>query len=157
MIRLPLLAALLIAAAPPPPAAVVPQASKQLPAYRDRLPEDDVIYFLLPDRFDNGDPANDKGGLTGDRLKTGYDPSAKGFYHGGDLKGVLKRLDYIQHLGVTAIWVAPISRTSRFRARRARNRPAITAIGSPILPRSTRISAPMPISRRWSTRRTRGA
>lgn len=76
--------------------------------YRDRLPEDELIYFLLPDRFDNGDRANDKGGLKGDRLQTGYDPTAKGFYHGGDLKGVIGRLDYIQALGVTAIWVAPI-------------------------------------------------
>lgn len=76
--------------------------------YRARLPEDEVIYFVLPDRFENGDPANDKGGLSGDRLKTGFDPAAKGFYHGGDLKGLIKRLDYIQNLGATAIWVAPI-------------------------------------------------
>jgi len=76
--------------------------------YRQRLPEDEVVYFLLPDRFENGDPSNDRGGLKGDRLKTGYDPTAKGFYHGGDLKGVIKRLDYIQSMGVTAIWLAPI-------------------------------------------------
>lgn len=66
------------------------------------------FYFVLPDRFANGDPGNDKGGLTGDRLSTGYDPTDKGFYHGGDLKGVLQRLDYIQGLGTTAIWLAPI-------------------------------------------------
>lgn len=77
-------------------------------AYRDRLPQDEVIYFLLPDRFENSDPANDLGGLKGDRLKTGYDPTDKGFYHGGDLKGLVKRLDYIQALGATAIWVGPI-------------------------------------------------
>ncbi|MGK6356837.1 alpha-amylase family glycosyl hydrolase [Sphingomonas sp. DT-207] len=77
-------------------------------SFRDRLPEDEVLYFLLPDRFENGDPANDRGGLTGDRLKTGYDPTAKGFYHGGDLKGLIGRLDYIQALGATAIWVGPI-------------------------------------------------
>ena len=76
--------------------------------YRARLPEDEVIYFVLPDRFENGDPANDKGGLSGDRLTTGFDPAAKGFYHGGDLKGLIKRLDYIQNLGATAIWVGPI-------------------------------------------------
>ena len=78
--------------------------------YRARLPQDEVIYFLLPDRFENGDASNDRGGLAGDRLKTGYDPTAKGFYHGGDLKGVLRRLDYIQGLGATAIWLAPIFR-----------------------------------------------
>ncbi|MES2441271.1 MAG: alpha-amylase family glycosyl hydrolase [Pseudomonadota bacterium] len=76
--------------------------------YRDRLPEDEVLYFLLPDRFENGDTANDRGGLTGDRLKTGYDPSSKGFFHGGDLKGLTARLDYIQALGATAIWLAPV-------------------------------------------------
>ena len=76
--------------------------------YRARLPEDEVIYFLLPDRFDNGDTANDRGGLLGDRLATGYDPTHKGYYHGGDLKGLIGRLDYLQGMGITAIWVAPI-------------------------------------------------
>lgn len=76
--------------------------------YRQRLPEDEVVYFLLPDRFENGDTANDRGGLDGDRLQTGFDPTHKGFYHGGDLKGLVKRLDYIEALGATAIWVAPI-------------------------------------------------
>ncbi len=76
--------------------------------YRARLPEDEIVYFAIPDRFENGDPANDRGGLKGDRLKTGYDPAAKGFFHGGDLKGLVKRLDYIQSLGATAIWVGPI-------------------------------------------------
>ncbi|TXC71366.1 alpha-amylase [Sphingomonas ginsenosidivorax] len=75
---------------------------------RSRLPEDEIIYFVLPDRFENGNPANDQGGRSGDRLKTGYDPTSKGFYHGGDLKGLTDRLDYIQALGATAIWVAPI-------------------------------------------------
>ncbi|KQN06849.1 alpha-amylase family glycosyl hydrolase [Sphingomonas sp. Leaf25] len=77
---------------------------------RQRLPEDEVIYFVLPDRFENGDRANDRGGLTGDRLVTGYDPTAKGFYHGGDLKGLTARLPYIKGLGATAIWVGPIFR-----------------------------------------------
>lgn len=76
--------------------------------FRARLPEDEVIYFLLPDRFANGDPRNDRGGLKGDRLATGFDPAAKGFYQGGDLKGLTARLDYLQGLGVTAIWFAPI-------------------------------------------------
>ncbi len=77
------------------------------PDFRARLPEDEIVYFLLPDRFENGDPANDRGGLTGDRLKTGYDPTSKGFYLGGDLKGLIARLDYIQGLGATAIWLGP--------------------------------------------------
>jgi glycosidase len=77
---------------------------------RTRPITDDVIYFVLPDRFENGDPANDRGGLAGDRLATGYDPAAKGFYHGGDLAGLIKRLDYIEGLGATAIWFAPVFR-----------------------------------------------
>ena len=85
--------------------------SAQTPALGDmraRLPEDEVIYFLLPDRFDNGDPTNDRGGLGGDRLVNGYDPASKGFYHGGDLKGLTRRLDYLQGMGITAIWLAPV-------------------------------------------------
>lgn len=76
--------------------------------YRARLPEDEIVYFMLPDRFENGDPSNDRGGISGDRLAHGFDPTHKGFYHGGDLKGVIKRLDYLQSLGATAIWLAPI-------------------------------------------------
>ncbi len=79
-----------------------------LAALRARTPEQEVIYFVLPDRFANGDPANDTGGLSGGPLATGFDPTHKGFYHGGDLKGLTARLDYIQRLGATALWVAPI-------------------------------------------------
>ncbi len=74
----------------------------------DRLDTAEQYYFVLPDRFANGNRANDRGGLTGDRLKTGLDPADKGFYHGGDLAGVIDELDYIQGLGTTAIWLAPI-------------------------------------------------
>jgi glycosidase len=90
------------------PALALLAASTGAADYRTRLPEDEVIYFLLPDRFENGDPSNDRGGLTGDRLQTGFDPTDKGFYHGGDLKGLQQRLDYIQGLGATAVWVAPV-------------------------------------------------
>ncbi|WP_079187049.1 pullulanase-type alpha-1,6-glucosidase [Streptomyces sp. TSRI0107] len=65
-------------------------------------------YFLLPDRFANGSTANDRGGLTGGRGTTGFDPTDKGFYQGGDLRGLIKKLDYIKGLGTTAIWMAPI-------------------------------------------------
>ena len=44
------------------------------------------FYFVMADRFANGDTANDTGGLTGGRLATGFDPADKGFYHGGDLR-----------------------------------------------------------------------
>ncbi|PHY17554.1 alpha-amylase family glycosyl hydrolase [Caulobacter sp. BP25] len=73
-----------------------------------RKPQDEVIYFLLPDRFENGDTANDHGGPKRGPLVDGFDPTRAGFYHGGDLKGVTRRLDYIQGLGATAIWLAPV-------------------------------------------------
>ncbi len=79
-----------------------------LDAVRARPAERELVYFLLPDRFENGDPANDRGGLAGDRLRTGFDPTSKGFYNGGDLRGLISRLDYIQGLGATAIWLGPI-------------------------------------------------
>ena len=65
------------------------------------------FYFVMTDRFANADTANDKGGLTGDRLSTGYDPTDKGFYHGGDIKGITGKLDYLKKLGVTSVWMTP--------------------------------------------------
>ncbi|MEU4558285.1 pullulanase-type alpha-1,6-glucosidase [Actinoplanes sp. NPDC023936] len=85
-----------------PSAAVIANWGSDQPAAGEQY------YFVLPDRFANGEESNDKGGLKGDRLATGYDPADKGFYHGGDLKGVIDRLDYIQGLGTTAIWLAPV-------------------------------------------------
>ncbi|MFF1295216.1 MULTISPECIES: pullulanase-type alpha-1,6-glucosidase [unclassified Streptomyces] len=89
---------------PPPPPSDARLASA--PARHDSTREQ--FYFVLPDRFANGDTGNDKGGLTGTRLATGYDPTDKGFYQGGDLKGLTKKLDYIKGLGTTSIWMAPI-------------------------------------------------
>ncbi|MFI6480774.1 pullulanase-type alpha-1,6-glucosidase [Nonomuraea sp. NPDC050663] len=77
---------------------------------RDALRADlsrERFYFAMTDRFANGDTSNDRGGLTGDRGKTGFDPTDKGYYQGGDLKGLLARLDYIQGLGTTALWITP--------------------------------------------------
>ncbi|MEU9730081.1 pullulanase-type alpha-1,6-glucosidase [Streptomyces sp. NPDC048002] len=92
------------AATPPAPPSDARLAAE--PARHESTREQ--FYFVLPDRFANGDTANDKGGLTGTRLATGYDPTDKGFYQGGDLKGLTKRLDYIKGLGTTSIWMAPI-------------------------------------------------
>ena len=77
-------------------------------AVRERAPTEEIVYFVLPDRFENGNPANDRGGLKGDRLKHGFDPTSKGFFHGGDLQGLTARLDYIQALGATAVWLTPV-------------------------------------------------
>ncbi|MEU6930111.1 pullulanase-type alpha-1,6-glucosidase [Streptomyces sp. NPDC046374] len=94
------------AAAPRPPAPPSDRALAATPARHDLTREQ--FYFVLPDRFANGDPSNDRGGLTGSRERTGFDPTDKGFYQGGDLKGLTQRLDYIRGLGTTAIWMAPI-------------------------------------------------
>ncbi|MEU9376442.1 pullulanase-type alpha-1,6-glucosidase [Streptomyces sp. NPDC048255] len=92
------------AARPPAPPSDAKLAAE--PARHDLTREQ--FYFVLPDRFANGDPRNDRGGLTGSRTQTGLDPTDKGFYQGGDLKGLTDRLDYIKGLGTTAIWMAPI-------------------------------------------------
>src|SRR6266540_3520762 len=67
----------------------------------------ETFYFVMPDRFANGDSSNDRGGLSGPREVTGFDPTRKGWYHGGDLNGLISRLDYIKGLGTTAIWLTP--------------------------------------------------
>jgi glycosidase len=68
----------------------------------------------MPDRYANGDPSNDTGGLTGTRNVTGYDASSIGWFHGGDLKGLtgtctdpVHGLARIKGLGFNAIWVTP--------------------------------------------------
>ena len=76
----------------------------------ERPAEDEIIYFVLPDRFENGDASNDTGGIAGGPTDHGFDPARKGFYQGGDLAGLMQRLDYIEALGATAIWLGPIYR-----------------------------------------------
>jgi alpha-amylase len=72
---------------------------------------DEVIYQLLVDRFDNGDPSND--------AADGVEPVPGDLarMQGGDWQGVIDRLDYLERLGVTAIWISPpyrnVARTER--------------------------------------------
>jgi glycosidase len=65
------------------------------------------VYFVMTDRFENGDKSNDGGGLTGGRLGGGDDPTDIAYYHGGDFKGLTSRLEYIANLGFTSIWITP--------------------------------------------------
>ncbi|MEP4545202.1 MAG: alpha-amylase family glycosyl hydrolase [Saccharospirillum sp.] len=81
---------------------------QELAPYQERDIRDDVFYFVMPDRFSNGSPANDYGDLGGDKYTHGFDPTDKAFYHGGDLVGLVDKLDYLEGLGVTAIWMTPI-------------------------------------------------
>jgi len=65
----------------------------------------DFIYFLMPDRFSNGDKSNDKvAGLKDQSL----DRDSIFLRHGGDLQGVFNHLDYLQGLGVTSLWMTPV-------------------------------------------------
>ena len=65
---------------------------------------DDVVYQIMPDRFSDGDPANNEPanapGL--------YDRSSPHMYHGGDFQGIIAHLPYLKDLGVTALWITPI-------------------------------------------------
>lgn len=65
----------------------------------------DFIYLIMPDRFANGDPGND---AFPDMLDTKVDRSVPHLRHGGDLQGITNHLDYLQELGVTAIWMTPV-------------------------------------------------
>ena len=78
-----------------------------VPAVRAGL-TDQSFYFVMGDRFANGDPTNDTGGLGSDPLVSGFDPTRKGFYQGGDLDGLRSQLDYIAGLGTDAIWLTPV-------------------------------------------------
>jgi glycosidase len=62
----------------------------------------------MPDRYANGVPANDAGGLSGGRATTGFDPTDTGYFHGGDLQGLTERLQRIKDLGFTALWLTPV-------------------------------------------------
>lgn len=64
-------------------------------------------YFLMIDRFENGNPDNDGGTFGASRLRAGYDPADISFFHGGDFVGIAARLQYIQDLGFNAIWITP--------------------------------------------------
>jgi len=72
----------------------------------------DVIYLLMPDRFANGDVSNDSiPGYTDYMQKTPKQGRA-----GGDLQGVINKLDYLKDLGITALWLTPVVENNTFRS-----------------------------------------
>ena len=66
---------------------------------------EDLVYLLMPDRFSNGEPAND---FFTDMKDAGHDRNNPFDRHGGDLQGVTNHLDYLKDLGVTAVWMTPV-------------------------------------------------
>ncbi len=98
-------------AAPAPPSGAELAALAQPPVRTSIASQ--RIYFVMPDRYANGDPANDRGGLSGTRGVTGFDPADIGWFHGGDYRGLTgdctgpRGLARIKNLGFTAIWVTP--------------------------------------------------
>ena len=84
--------------------------AKELTPYLERNIQDEVFYFVLPDRFHNGDTSNDNGSKTIKISSGGFDKSYNGAYHGGDIKGLQDKLPYLEELGITAIWLTPILR-----------------------------------------------
>ena len=70
----------------------------------------DFIYLIMPDRFSNGDPKNDK--IAGMRDQT-LNRDSIFHRHGGDLKGIINHIDYLKNLGVTALWSMPVLENDR--------------------------------------------
>ena len=62
---------------------------------------DQVIYFVMTDRYADGDPSNN------DQGANEYDPKDPVKYSGGDLRGLMRQLDYVKGLGATAVWITP--------------------------------------------------
>ncbi|UZH55398.1 glycoside hydrolase family 13 protein [Salinimicrobium tongyeongense] len=73
-------------------------------ALREGFDASDAIYLIMPDRFANANPAND----SHPQLQEKGDRSNPGGRHGGDIEGIIQNLDYLEDLGVTAIWSTPL-------------------------------------------------
>ncbi len=86
------------------------KTADQLDNYLKRDIRDEVFYFVLPDRFQNGDTDNDNGSKTLAESQGGFDATSKGHYHGGDLSGLKEKLPYLQEMGITSVWLTPIMR-----------------------------------------------
>lgn len=74
-------------------------------ANRESFTSKDVMYLIMPDRFANGDEKND----SSPKLIEKADRSLPNGRHGGDLRGIINNLDYIQNLGATSVWLTPVN------------------------------------------------
>lgn len=87
--------------APPSPTATAGSPTDAPPPPSPLLDDDwrdEVLYFVILDRFADGDPSNNRN----------VDPTARGTFHGGDLAGLTQHLDELEELGVTALWITPV-------------------------------------------------
>ncbi len=84
---------------------LLPRRAGNGTAYAQGVTAADFIYFLMPDRFSNGDETNDRmAGLRDQSLNR----DSIFLRHGGDMQGVINHLDYLQNLGATALWMTPV-------------------------------------------------
>jgi neopullulanase len=82
-----------------------PRRSGKGTAYANGATSSDLMYLIMPDRFSNGDPSNDRvPGMLDQTLRRDTVFNR----HGGDLKGIQNHLDYLKDLGVTALWLNPV-------------------------------------------------
>ncbi|MFT6749192.1 MAG: glycosidase [Flavobacterium sp.] len=72
--------------------------------FRQGFNSSDLVYLLMPDRFANGNPDNDSSASTTEKA----DRNLPGGRHGGDIAGIIQNIDYLQQLGVTAVWPTPL-------------------------------------------------
>lgn len=75
-------------------------------AFARGVRSNDLVYLVMPDRFSNGDPSNDRIAGYYDTISDRSNPSA---HHGGDIQGVIDHLDYLRDLGVTTVWMCPVT------------------------------------------------
>ena len=73
-------------------------------ANRKSFDSSDVIYLIMPDRFANGNPENDSHKDVVEKANR----KDKGGRHGGDIQGIINHLNYLNDLGVTALWSTPL-------------------------------------------------
>ena len=79
------------------------KTKKNRNSFTQTIDASDVMYLITPDRFSNGDTSNDS---TDDTIEKANRKKPDG-RHGGDIKGIINHLDYIENLGVTTLWLNP--------------------------------------------------
>ena len=100
-----------------PPTPVTTPSSAQASAlasssYRSAMASEN-IYFVMTDRYQNGNTANDRMGLTGSREVTAFDPTSTAYYHGGDFAGLTDGctsgdgINRLKEMGFTSVWITP--------------------------------------------------